>query len=46
MLDVDIPGKSRRGRPNLRWKDACKRDMPEEGLKRTAQQTGQNGGGS
>ena len=27
MLDVDIPGKRRRGRPNLRWKDACKRDM-------------------
>ena len=26
MLDVDIPGKRRRGRPNLRWKDACKRD--------------------
>ena len=25
MLDVDIPGKRRRGRPNLRWKDACKR---------------------
>ena len=23
MLDVDIPGKRRRGRPNLRWKDAC-----------------------
>ena len=22
MLDVDIPGKRRRGRPNLRWKDA------------------------
>ena len=27
MLDVDIPGKRRRGRPNLRWKNACKRDM-------------------
>ena len=24
MLDVDIPGKMIRGRPNLRWKDACK----------------------
>ena len=23
MLDVDIQGKRRRGRPNLRWKDAC-----------------------
>ena len=35
MLDVDIPGKRRRGRPNLRWKDACilKRDMPKAGLK-------------
>ena len=32
-LDVDIPGKRRRGRPNLRWKDACKRDMTEAGLK-------------
>ena len=31
MLDVDIPGK-RRGRPNLRWKDASKRDMTEAGL--------------
>ena len=29
MLDVDIPGKRRRGRPNLRWKDACKRDMTD-----------------
>ena len=26
MLDVNIPGKRRRGRPNLRWKDAYKRD--------------------
>ena len=33
MLDVDIPGKRRRGRPNLRWRDACKRDMTEAGLK-------------
>ena len=33
MLDVDIPGKGRRGRPNLRWKDACKRDMTQAGLK-------------
>ena len=33
MLDVDIPGKRRRGRPNLRWKDACKRDMREAWLK-------------
>ena len=32
MLDVDIPGK-RRGRPSLRWKDACKRDMTQAGLK-------------
>ena len=31
MLDVDIPGKRRRGRPNLRWKDACKRDMTQAG---------------
>ena len=33
MLAVNIPGKRRRGRPNLRWKDACKRDMTEMGLK-------------
>ena len=33
MLDVDIPGKRRRGRPSLRWKDACKRDMTQAGLK-------------
>ena len=33
MLDVDIPAKRRRGRPNLRWKDACKRDMTQAGLK-------------
>ena len=33
MLDEDIPGKRRRGRPNLRWKDACKRDMRQAGLK-------------
>ena len=33
MLDVDIQGKRRRGRPNLRWKDACKRDMTQAGLK-------------
>ena len=32
LLDVDIPG-NRRGRTNLRWKDACKRDMTEVGLK-------------
>ena len=33
MLDVEILGKRRRGRPNLRWKDACKRDMTAMGLK-------------
>ena len=33
MLDVDIPGKSRRGRPSLRWNDACKRDMTQARLK-------------
>ena len=31
MLDANIPGKRSRGRPNLRWKDACKRDMAEAG---------------
>ena len=29
MLDEDIPGKIRRGRPHLRWKVACKRAMTE-----------------
>ena len=33
MLDVDIPGKIRRGRPNVGWKDACKRNVSEVGLK-------------
>ena len=33
MLDVDPPRKRRRGRPSLRWKDACKRDMTQAGLK-------------
>ena len=33
MLDGDIPGKRRRGWPNRRWKDACKRDMTQTGLK-------------
>ena len=33
MLDVDIPVKRRRGRPNLRRKYACKIDMTEVGLK-------------
>ena len=35
MLDVDIglPGKISRGRPNIRGKYACKRDMTEAGLK-------------
>ena len=34
MLDVDIPGKRRRARPNLGWKEACKRDMTHAGLKK------------
>ena len=33
MPDVEIPGKRRRGRPNLIWEDACKRDMTEVVLK-------------
>ena len=33
MLDVEVPGERRRGRPNLRWKDACKREMTKVGLK-------------
>ena len=34
MLDVDIPGKISRGRPNLRWEDECKRYMTEAGVER------------
>ena len=41
MLDVDIPGKRRRERPILRWKDACKRDMTEVGLKGDPVERGQ-----
>ena len=33
MLDMDIPGKRRRERPNIRWITARKRDMTEAGLK-------------
>ena len=33
MLEVDVPWIRRRGRPNLRWEDACKRDMTQAGLK-------------
>ena len=35
MLDMDIRGKRRRGRQNLRWKDACKRGMPQAELNAT-----------
>ena len=33
MLDVDMPGRRRRGRPNQRLVNACKRDITEAGLK-------------
>ena len=33
MPDVYIPGNRRSARPNPRWKDACKRDITEAGLK-------------
>ena len=32
MLDVDIPMKRKRGRPNLRWTYACKRDMKQDNM--------------
>ena len=32
MLDVDIPVKGSRGRPNLRGKDLCKGDIESLGL--------------
>ena len=44
MLDVEIPGRRRRGRPNLKWKDACKRDMTEVGLKEDNTTNRQHGG--
>ena len=33
IIHVDIPGKRKRERPTIRWKDACKRDMTEAFLK-------------
>ena len=30
MLDVDIPGKRRRGRPNLRWKEMHARETGQK----------------
>ena len=33
MLTVYVPGKRRRGWPDLGWKDPCRRDMTEAGLK-------------
>ena len=33
MLDVDMPGKRNRGRPNMRRKCACKTDVTEARLK-------------
>ena len=32
MIDVDIPGKRRRGRPNLRWKDAWEKKRKKKGM--------------
>ena len=29
MLDVDTPGKRRRGRPHINWKYGCKRDVTD-----------------
>ena len=33
VLRVDIPGKTKRGRPKTRWKDACQRDLKSTGLR-------------
>ena len=33
MLDTPVPGKRRRGRQKLRWKDSCKRGMESVRLK-------------
>ena len=33
MLDVGIPGKRRRGPPDLKWKYVCESDVTETGLK-------------
>ena len=36
MLDAPVPGKRRRGRQKTRWKDLCKMDMENVGLKEGA----------
>ena len=36
--------KKKRGRPNLGWKDACKRDMTEVGLKKDNAKNSTHGG--
>ena len=36
MLDAPVPGKRRNGRQNTRWKDLCKMDMANVGLKEVA----------
>ena len=33
ILDVDIQEKGRRGWSNMRWRDACERDVTEAGQK-------------
>ena len=33
MIDATVTGKIRRGRQNTRWKDSCKRNMKNVGLK-------------
>ena len=30
---IGLPGKSKRGRPKTRWKDACQRDLKSTGLR-------------
>ena len=39
MLDVDIPGKRSRGRPNLKWKDTCREIWQRQCRRRTTLQT-------
>ena len=43
VLRVDIPGKTKRGRPKTRWKDACQRDLKSTGLRAARRRTGRGG---
>ena len=33
VLRMDVPGKRKKGRPKIGWKDACQRDLKSTGLR-------------